>query len=404
MTKDELEKSIAEGDAEKQELMKSLILALPYHSDDLAAIENLARQKATTKPPSIEPEVPEDLKILLKNYGLLGDNEKSIGLAPLPIIPNVDSPSLLVDVNNESPNAQALTLKELNEHVKKASLVEPKDYESFKPLLVNGKNVGTDMEELFKQFGLTQDGYRVERKKLPNKDSSVPSIESSYLNPSHSKLLSNIGIAPIDDGKGKKNQRKPSTNVFKPTNMKAQSDDYKRLEQILDTIKELEKTDSTQSNKYVRNQSTSSSNIDPVKYSIRSGPKKNEVKRQQADDTEPTKLSLNGTPLLESSLESTDDDTSSTTEKTTTTTTESTTSTTTEASDSTTEDKKNLLEDEIEVTPEDEIQQLPSPRRSGFYMILDWNSFLEVGEDPQKIVVRFNPKIGDPTRFLPVNV
>lgn len=49
VTKDELQKSIVEGDAEKQELMKSLILALPYHSEDLAAIENLARQKSNYK-------------------------------------------------------------------------------------------------------------------------------------------------------------------------------------------------------------------------------------------------------------------------------------------------------------------------------------------------------------------
>lgn len=386
--------------------MKNLILALPYHSDDLAAIDNLARQKATTKPPSVEPEIPEDLKKLLKNYGLLDDEEKSIGLAPLPVLPNADNPSsLLIHDANGTPNAQPLTLDELAEHVKKASLTDPKDYKTFKPLIVEGQKVPSNMEALFKQFGLTQStgGGRNDRKKTPSKDeknynSSIPSIESSYLIPSYSKLLNNIGIPTIDveNEKSKKQQRKTSTNVVRPANMKAEGDDYKKLEQILDTIKELEKLNASHTEKGDRSKlSVSSSNIDPVKLNIKSGPRKNGVKRQESD--QPIKLGLGNTPLLESSLESTDDDTST---STTTTTTEA--STTKSPSTTTEEAKKNTLEDEIE--PVDDIEQLPSPRRSGFYMIFDWNSFLEVGEDPQKIVVRFDPKIGDPSRFLPVTI
>lgn len=369
--------------------MKSLILALPYHSDELAAIENLARQKATTKPPNMELEVPDDLKQLLKGYGLLLEDEKSIGLAPLPVLPIPDSPSSLL-VNNQK--SQPLNLEELAEYVKKSSLVEAKDYEAFKPISNGAKNVTSDMEDFFKQFGLG--GSRTERKKTPSKDaknynSSIPSIESSYLMPGYSKLLSNIGITTIDDEKSKKHAKK--TNVVKPANMKAQGDDYKKLEQILDTIKELERLNSTQA----------SENLDPVKYNTRTGPRKNGVKRQQESD-EPTRLSLAlDQPLLESSLEATEDDTSTSTTTEASKTTTKTTTTTTESSTSE-EEKKNSLEDEIE--PVDEIEQLPSPRRSGFYMIFDWNSFLEVGEDPSKIVVRFDPKIGDPTRFLPVTI
>lgn len=372
--------------------MKNLILALPYHSDELAAIENLARQKATTKPPTVEPEVPEDLRKLLRNYGLLDSEEKSIGLNPLPdVLPSADSPSSLLI--KDSPDAQALTLKDVERNAQQSTLVNPQDYESFKPLGGVGKNISSEMESFFKQFGLNQHGTT----KRPRGDgkyrnSSLPSIDSSYLTPNFSKLLGNIGIATIEDEKNRNHQKKLSSNVFRPVNMKAEEDEYRKLEQLLDTIKELDKLNS------------SSSNIDPVKYSAKSSPLKNGVKRQQATD-EPTKLSIDlEEPLLESSLESTDD--VSNVPSPTTTEASTTTSTTTESSvdeSSTTEEsKKNTLEDEIE--PVDDIEQLPSPRRSGFYMLFDWNTFLEVGEDPSKIIVRFDPKIGDPTRFLPVNI
>ena len=48
---------------------------------------------------------------------------------------------------------------------------------------------------------------------------------------------------------------------------------------------------------------------------------------------------------------------------------------------------------------------LPTKRKSGLYFLVDWNTFLEVGdEDSEKINLRFEPKVGDRTRFLPVNI
>ncbi|XP_013172795.1 PREDICTED: uncharacterized protein LOC106121622 [Papilio xuthus] len=47
---------------------------------------------------------------------------------------------------------------------------------------------------------------------------------------------------------------------------------------------------------------------------------------------------------------------------------------------------------------------LPPPRKNGFYWMLDWNSFLEVGDGDSKVNIRFEPKLGDPQMFLPVNV
>lgn len=50
--------------------------------------------------------------------------------------------------------------------------------------------------------------------------------------------------------------------------------------------------------------------------------------------------------------------------------------------------------------------EIPPPKKNGFYWMLDWNSFLEVGVDgdEKKVNIRFEPKFGDPQMFLPVNV
>lgn len=47
---------------------------------------------------------------------------------------------------------------------------------------------------------------------------------------------------------------------------------------------------------------------------------------------------------------------------------------------------------------------LPPPKKNGFYWMLDWNSFLEVGDGDTKVNIRFEPKLGDPQMFLPVTV
>jgi hypothetical protein len=237
--------------------------------------------------------------------------------------------------------------------------------------------------------------------------------------PGYSSLLDNIGFTTIKDKSVKKVNNKSNTNVYKAN--KGDDDDYKKLEQLLETIRELEKLNASLTEKEVEKLNLKNFNFSdsilaegpsPIDYNIHYSALKNEVKRQQVE--EPTRVALELTgPLLESSLEATDDskDSSpkaeSTTEKASkpaTTEKPSTTekpTTTTEAS-TTEQEKKNSLEDEIE--PIDDPEPLPPPRRSGFYMLLDWNSFLEVGEDPDKVSIRFDPKIGDPSRFIPVSV
>ena len=185
------------------------------------------------------------------------------------------------------------------------------------------------------------------------------------------------------------------------------------MEQLLETIRELEKlnvnlTDKELNRLNLRNFNFSDSVLsnsgpNPL-HNIEYSALKNSIKRQEpskvdAAEDSPTKISLDleerdDKPLLESSLEIiAPSDTPTTTTSSTTTASPKTSSTTPEP--------RNSLEDEIEPVEE---EPLPAPIRSGFYFLSDWNSFLEVGEEPDKIIVRFDPKIGDPTRFIPVNI
>lgn len=79
----------------------------------------------------------------------------------------------------------------------------------------------------------------------------------------------------------------------------------------------------------------------------------------------------------------------------------------TSSEDSATTAASNLmaLEESFGGTTKEPDPVLPPRRKSGLYFLVDWNSFLEVGEeDKEKVNLRFQPKVGDRSRFLPVSV
>ncbi|KAI4462805.1 hypothetical protein MML48_4g00021028 [Holotrichia oblita] len=54
-------------------------------------------------------------------------------------------------------------------------------------------------------------------------------------------------------------------------------------------------------------------------------------------------------------------------------------------------------------------QDAPTTPRTGFYFLVDWNSFLELdnqlsGAERRRVSLQFRPKAGDPSRFLSVTV
>uniref|UniRef100_A0A336MJQ7 CSON002089 protein n=1 Tax=Culicoides sonorensis TaxID=179676 RepID=A0A336MJQ7_CULSO len=255
----------------------------------------------------------------------------------------------------------------------------------------------------------------------------------------YTSTMKPIIVAEIPMEKPRKIDSYSRTNIFKPTTSAKETtkDDYKKLEHLLETIKELDKLNTTLSAKHLDqldlnnfnfSESLTSQGPNPLHlYANDVHALKNEIKRQEPkdDNDNPTKISLDlndndtqnvmvvnavqasedlvedGTTFSPLNQISDDDDTDKDTEKETT---EKITTTTTEEGRSASADelKDSFPNDEDPDEPVDE--ELPPPRRNGFYFLADWNSFLEVGQDEEKVVVRFDPKIGDPSRFLSVNI
>lgn len=385
-------------------------------------------------------EVPLDFQELLLSYGLLNKDHKTIGLAPLPVL-DIDSQisdqfkNHKLEIENENEevtiDSKLPTLEEIKENLSQSPQPTAHDYSAFKPMTTKDEKIDEEMETFLKQFGLVDDQSR-KTKSLINKETvsttvatpssrkpyilkELPAIDSDYLSPSFASLLGNIGIHTTNKQGKKISNSKTTTNAFKNTNnnkSKTDEEDYRKLEQLLETIRELEKLNVNLTDKEINRLNLKNYNFSDSLLS-KSGPNplhnieysalKNSIKRQEpakvdgAEDS-PTKISLDleerdDKPLLESSLEIIAPSELPTTTTTTTTASPKTSSTTPEP--------RNSLEDEIEPVEE---EPLPAPIRSGFYFLSDWNSFLEVGEEPDKIVVRFDPKIGDPTRFIPVNI
>lgn len=117
-----------------------------------------------------------------------------------------------------------------------------------------------------------------------------------------------------------------------------------------------------------------------------------EAEAATATTQSPTRISLN--------LGLSDDDTDSDASGSSSSTTEESPS-----SSTTTEESRNgSLDDLADSFGPDPVSQEPPPakKKNGFYFLADWNSFLEVGDGDDQVVVRLSPKIGDPRDFLPV--
>ncbi|EDV32719.1 uncharacterized protein Dana_GF22173, isoform B [Drosophila ananassae] len=127
----------------------------------------------------------------------------------------------------------------------------------------------------------------------------------------------------------------------------------------------------------------------PVAEKDKETPTETEVQTTQA----PTKISLS-LGLDDGDIKSSPEETESSTSGTTTTTT-------------TTEEPRNgSIDDLADSFGPDPVSEEPPPpkKKNGFYFLADWNSFLEVGDGDDQVVVRLSPKIGDPRLFLPVKI
>lgn len=304
-------------------------------------------------------------------------------------------------------------------------------------------------------------------KKIPE-IAEMPEVNVEFLSPELRAVLGNIGVKNVkkhetpsttptitrrvDTATTSKVSYSSTAGVLPSSTME---NDYQKLHLLLDTIKQLDSltanlTDEELDKLNLKNFNlsqdilTESIGPDPT-YGIEdeANAAKNEVKRQ-TNSSEPTRIQLDITGTTTTSASSTasddsdlDDDTKSDDPKsddsTTTETPErkgkqenldkdesekdddkeedteretrssSTTSTTEEPRNGSMSDLAGSFGGNDGLDPVSE-EPLPPPRKNGFYFFSDWNSFLEVGEDPDKVEVRFDPKIGDQSPFVQVKI
>ncbi|XP_029722703.2 uncharacterized protein DDB_G0284459 [Aedes albopictus] len=438
---------------------------LPLEMTTPVGIADLAAEFATstTQNPSQEDE---ELRMLLRSFGLLNDGGNSVGISPLsdhqPLFPEtltdvqpahlIQSDDLKVEELEPSPPAMA------------KPDIKPDDYVAFKPLPSDAPKLAEGLDELLKSFGILDNGERKEKSlnaetstasNVPSASTTemeeMPMIDKDLVVPQMASILDNLGIQTMKkDRNGRKlamtkesdgAELKSNGVAFRPKKKsekpekadKFVNEDYRKLEQLWETIRELEKL-----NPNLTEDSLDSLNLKNFNFSeslLAQGPNPlesydinriNDIKKRQQPTTEdtPTRIALdlalsgnssgNNTPtnqveiisttsgdqprssILEVDLPSSSS--TSTTSTTTTTTESSTTSSDNSARFTALEESFGGGADPVEQEP------LPPPRRNGFYFLADWNSFLEVGEDPNKVVISFRPQAGDPSRFLPVNV
>uniref|UniRef100_A0A182VQM5 Uncharacterized protein n=1 Tax=Anopheles minimus TaxID=112268 RepID=A0A182VQM5_9DIPT len=433
-----------------------------------------------------DPKVAQELKELLRSFGLLKDADSAFSAnSPLP------HAERLVDIQ-----PAALVLHEpLKVEESTSTIEEPKklsvettggltqpsvkadDYVAFKPLPIgtssddaDAKPIDEELDALLKSFGLVGPGPRNKKSMHPEPTQqppmmvmkSVPSIDADLVAPQLMSVLGTLGIqmkpgqqqpqASVSSGptpivrRRQKTPRKldpPVDQTPSAAHLRVSNEDYQKLEQLWQTVKQLEKLNASLTDDsldvlnpkhYNLSPSLLAQGPDPLLEGIDDRERLNEIKKRQEPATSTTtasavlnddsvatesdspfrfnlQLNTNGSGGTTSEGSEQDDLVSKTTVNSDIApdTTTNPTTTTSAPKTTTTESARNAaLEDSFPASdlagdPVNE-EPLPPPRRNGFYFLYDWNSFLEVGEEPNKVIIRYNPQAGDPSRFLPVTV
>uniref|UniRef100_A0A182RHX4 Uncharacterized protein n=1 Tax=Anopheles funestus TaxID=62324 RepID=A0A182RHX4_ANOFN len=429
-----------------------------------------------------DPKVAQELKDLLRSFGLLKEADSAASAnSPLPHAERlVDiQPAALVlheplKVEESTPTIEEPKKLEVETTggLTQAS-VKPDDYIAFKPLPIgtstddgSAKPIDEELDALLKSFGLVGPGPRNKKsmhpemtQKPPMVMKSVPSIDADLVAPQLMSVLGTLGIqmksgqqqASLSTGatplvrRREKTPRKldpPLDQTPSAAHLRVSNEDYQKLEQLWQTVKQLEKLNASLTDDslavlnpkhYNLSPSLLAQGPDPLLDGIDDRERLNEIKKRQEPATSTTatattvlndesaatesdspfrfslQLNTSGSGTTSDDTEQDDSLAKTTTSDITPDTTTNPTTTTSSTTTTTTESARNAaLEDsfpssDLAGDPVNE-EPLPPPRRNGFYFLYDWNTFLEVGEEPNKVIIRYSPQAGDPSRFLPVTV
>lgn len=318
------------------------------------------------------------------------------------------------------------------------------------------KAIDSDDESIADSEGSESEAIEVtEKVKLM---SEVPEVDVGFLSPDLVRVLGNIGVKNVNIEQVSSIKPAITRRIDTSTSAEASTgqmptsigempsstmqNDYQKLDLLLETIKQLDHLTANLTDDELKKLTLQNFNLSKDAVAEISGPDptydidsainaaKNEVKRQ-TNSPEPTRIQLDITGTSTSTTASDDLDDDLTTSKTTEredkngnlvkdkdlkrdsaddddtekdSSSSSTSSTTEESKNGSITDLASSFGGDDGLDPVSE-EPLPSPKKNGFYFFSDWNSFLEVGEDDKdKVIVRFDPKIGDPSPFIDVKI
>lgn len=279
---------------------------------------------------------------------------------------------LLPNTNNDD---KPTTLKQEIAHPEpQTAEVKPESYVGFKPLPDDAPS-RDDMASFLASFGLGRNS-----RKHKSSTTAKPESELNFdVVPEQFKsVMSDIGLVQREAKKIREEDKSKNVVVEKDDDYVSE-DELRKLNKLLEAIKLLEKLNDTATDEELKGVDVSSLKElvgslnnekmvpldeqgapDPLKYDY--GLSKNEVKRQQFTQEDTSKQKLAD------------------------------------------------LEASFGGSSEAPTATLPPPteeprKKSGFYYLVDWNSFFDIDNQKGKRVnLRFQPKVGDPKRFLSVSV
>ncbi|XP_044254372.1 uncharacterized protein LOC123004911 [Tribolium madens] len=262
--------------------------------------------------------------------------------------------------------------------------VKPESYIGFKPLPDDGPS-RDDMDALLASFGLGRSARRGKVLKAENRSDKSEEKYNLDMIPEHLKgVITDLGIAQERDGR-KIRTSSEKQHVFNPDNQYATEEELRKLERLIGMIKELEKMNGTATEEDLKK-----FDLEGLKELVSSlnGENKTEtLDQKEFDSPNPNNFDVG---LVKNEIKRQ----------------ESTTSTTSKPEAET--PSLTALEESFggktEAPTEPPVPETTT-RKTGFYYLVDWNTFLDIDDTKGKRVnLRFQPTIGDPKRFLSVSV
>lgn len=263
--------------------------------------------------------------------------------------------------------------------------IDPEAYVGFKPL-PDTAPTSDDMEAFLASFGLGRSARK--QKSASPSEPAEDGYNLDMIPESLRGVISDIGLKQKQDRRLRSDdvQKVIDKHVFNPEETNAATEDeLKKLNKLLDVIRQLEK----QQNGTSSMEDMKQADIDNIKELVNSlnndkfvpldeqsapnplnfdyGVSKNEVKRQE-NSSAPEEASKQESPSIS--------------------------------------DLEASFGGAKEVEPAATTLPPPAtPKYNGFYTLVDWNTFLDIdNQKGRRVNLRFQPKVGDPKRFLSVSV